>query len=168
LYFLKFTAIRQDLTRQALYNKLKSSIFRLKIRAIFSIKRDYQIIYKGVFKVATFAQVKGQTSMKLIPTFIALAIGMITTLPAHAEKYCKSVDQSGNASYTLAPENGCKKKFKTVGISQFKVTTTTPTTNTTQTSTTTTTSTTEKNNTPVVVTPAPVVMPSVSLAPTPK
>ena len=118
--------------------------------------------------MATFAQVKGQTSMKLIPTFIALAIGMMTTLSAHAEKYCKSVDKSGNASYTLAPENGCKKKFKTVGISQFKFTTITPTTNTTQTSTTTTTSTTEKNNPPVIVTPTPAVMPSASPTPTPK
>jgi len=70
--------------------------------------------------VARFARLNGLTSMKLTPTLMALAIGVITANSAHAEKYCKSVDQSGNASYTLAPATGCKNKLKTVGVSQFK------------------------------------------------
>ena len=66
-----------------------------------------------MFKVATFARLNGLTSMKLTSTLIVLACGAITMNSAHAEKYCKSVDQSGNTSYTLAPETGCNKKFKT-------------------------------------------------------
>lgn len=66
--------------------------------------------------------------MKLTSTLIALAIGVITANSAHAEKYCKSVDQSGNASYTLAPETGCnKKKSKTVSVLQRTTQTTTVT-----------------------------------------
>lgn len=70
--------------------------------------------------MARFARLNVLTSMKLTPTLMALAIGVITANSAHAEKYCKSVDQSGNASYTLAPATGCKNKLKTVGVSQFK------------------------------------------------
>lgn len=66
--------------------------------------------------------------MKLTSTLIALTIGVITANSAHAEKYCKSVDQSGNASYTLAPETGCnKKKSKTVSVIQHTTQTTTVT-----------------------------------------
>jgi len=83
--------------------------------------------------VATFARLNGLTSMKLTSTLIVLACGAITMNSAHAEKYCKSVDQSGNTSYTLAPETGCNKKFKTVSVIQ-RVTTsvTTPTPETSQ------------------------------------
>lgn len=70
--------------------------------------------------MATFARLEGRTSMKLTPTLIVLAISVIAAHSAHAEKYCKSVDQSGNATYTLAPETGCnKKRSKTVGVHQF-------------------------------------------------
>ncbi len=83
--------------------------------------------------MATFARLNGLTSMKLTSTLIVLACGAITMNSAHAEKYCKSVDQSGNTSYTLAPETGCNKKFKTVSVIQ-RVTTsvTTPTPETSQ------------------------------------
>ena len=78
--------------------------------------------------MAIFARFNGLSSMKHTSTLIALTIGVITaTSAAHAEKYCKSVDQNGNASYTLAPETGCKKKFKTVGIRQFVAPTSAPT-----------------------------------------
>lgn len=80
--------------------------------------------------MATFARLNGLTSMKLTSTLIVLACGAITMNSAHAEKYCKSVDQSGNTSYTLAPETGCNKKFKTVSVIQrvtTSVTTPTPT-----------------------------------------
>ncbi|MBC7750663.1 MAG: hypothetical protein H7Z73_02945 [Candidatus Saccharibacteria bacterium] len=68
--------------------------------------------------MATFARFNGLTSITLTPMLITLIMGMVTTNSAHAEQYCKSVDQSGNASYTLAPESGCnKKKFKTIAVS---------------------------------------------------
>ena len=85
--------------------------------------------------MATFARLNGLTSMKLTSTLIVLACGAITMNSAHAEKYCKSVDQSGNTSYTLAPETGCHKKFKTVSVIQrvtTAVTTPTPTPETSQ------------------------------------
>lgn len=115
--------------------------------------------------MARFARLNGLTSMKLTPTLMALAIGVITANSAHAEKYCKSVDQSGNASYTLAPATGCKNKFKTVGVSQFKPTVVTAntaavtTTNTEQSKSTTTSSsmptTPTTNNVPVSQSAAP-------------
>lgn len=79
-----------------------------------------------------FAQLNGMTSIKLTSTLITLTLSVITANAAHAEKYCKSIDQNGNASYILAPATGCKKKFKTVGVSQFKGTVTPVTTNTEQ------------------------------------
>ena len=85
--------------------------------------------------MATFARLNGLTSMKLTSTLIVLDCGAITMNSAHAEKYCKSVDQSGNTSYTLAPETGCNKKFKTVSVIQrvtTSVTTPTPTPETSQ------------------------------------
>ncbi len=113
--------------------------------------------------MARFARLNGLTSMKLTPTLMALAIGVITANSAHAEKYCKSVDQSGNASYTLAPATGCKNKLKTVGISQFKpaviTANTAATTNTEQNKSTTAPSsapaTPTTNNVPVVQSAAP-------------
>lgn len=70
--------------------------------------------------MALFARLNGRMRMKLNSTLITLAMGlMAATSAVHAEKYCKSVDQNGNASYTLAPESGCKKQFKTVGIHKF-------------------------------------------------
>ena len=79
--------------------------------------------------MAKFAQLNGMTSIKLTSTLITLTLSVITANSAHAEKYCKSIDQNGNASYILAPATGCKKKFKTVGVSQFKGMVTPVTTN---------------------------------------
>lgn len=71
-----------------------------------------------------FARFNGLTSMKttskLTSTFAVLTISVITANSAHAETYCKSVDQNGDATYTLAPDTGCnKKKSKAVGVRQF-------------------------------------------------
>lgn len=68
--------------------------------------------------MATFARFNGLTSITLTPMIVTFIISIVTTHPAHAEQYCKSVDQNGNASYILAPESGCnKKKFKTIAVS---------------------------------------------------
>ncbi|GAC1369740.1 MAG: hypothetical protein NVSMB40_02090 [Aquirhabdus sp.] len=58
--------------------------------------------------------------MKLASALLIAALNVIATTSAHAEKYCKAIDQNGNASYTIAPETGCKKKFKTVGVKQYR------------------------------------------------
>ena len=70
--------------------------------------------------MAIFARFNGLITMKVTPALIVLTLGMISGNSAHAEKYCKSVDESGNASYIIAPSTGCKKQFKTVGVSHFK------------------------------------------------
>lgn len=70
--------------------------------------------------MAKFVQLNGLTSMKITSIFAALTISLTVANLAHAEKFCKSIDKDGNASYTTAPETGCKKKFKTVGVSQYK------------------------------------------------
>lgn len=106
--------------------------------------------------MAIFARFNGLITMKFTPAIMILTLGMIAGNSAHAEKYCKSVDESGNASYTLAPETGCNKnKFKTVAVRQFSAPATTPTTNTTEAN-----KTTESKAEPAVVTPAPVRVPA--------
>lgn|GEM_PF-4890365 len=56
----------------------------------------------------TFAHYVGEV-------LIVLALGASTQ--AIAEQYCKTVDKSGAASYTLATAKGCNKKAKSVAIS---------------------------------------------------
>ena len=61
----------------------------------------------------------------LMTTFLStatmcLSISLMMNGVAHAERYCKSVDKYGNATYTLAPSYGCRaKKMKTVAIHHF-------------------------------------------------
>jgi hypothetical protein len=51
---------------------------------------------------------------------MCLSISLMIIGVAHAEQYCKSVDKDGNATYTLAPKNGCHaKKMKTVAIHHY-------------------------------------------------
>lgn len=104
--------------------------------------------------MTTFARFNGLTTMKLTSTFAVLTISIITANSAHAEMYCKSVDQNGNATYTLAPDTGCnKKKSKTVGVRQFiaPAGTSTSTTNTESNK-----SATNSNNAPAAGSSAPV------------
>jgi hypothetical protein len=62
--------------------------------------------------------VQGRTTQLFSMSVLALSIGITSIGIAHAEQYCKSIDNNGSASYTLAPETGCnKKKFKTVSVS---------------------------------------------------
>jgi hypothetical protein len=57
------------------------------------------------------------TSSFLSSTIMFLSMGLMVIDAAHAEQYCKSVSKNGDATYTLAPENGCHaKKMKTVAI----------------------------------------------------
>ncbi len=47
---------------------------------------------------------------------MVLALGAAST-QAMAEQYCKTVDKSGAATYTLATAKGCNKKAKSVAVS---------------------------------------------------